>query len=175
MLPGAEHGFALFIVTRYAPAMPKSSKRRGGRPRTGRARTAAERMRAYRDRKRAAGLKRPRGWVPAALSNAVPYSDHRRTEARSLAMHCRAAAKISANPALLEIARDNVRRWRANAGEDVPRYLVEWRRILERPWPEIAAVMTGFDDDAIRLRQSSPFAGVLTAEERRQVYEAFRA
>jgi hypothetical protein len=92
-----------------------------------------------------------------------------------LALHCRAAAKIAANPELLEVPRRNVRRWTANAGTPTPRYLVEWRRILERPWPEIAAVMTGFDDEAIRLRQSSPFAGVLTPEERRRIYEAFRA
>jgi hypothetical protein len=92
-----------------------------------------------------------------------------------LALHCRAAAKIAADPGLLDVARRNVRRWTANAGSHVPRYLVEWSRILERPWPEIDAIMTGFDDDAIRLRQSSPFAGVLTPEERRQVYETFRA
>jgi hypothetical protein len=35
--------------------------------------------------------------------------------------------------------------------------------------------MTGFDEDAIRLRQSSPFAGVLTPAERRRIYEAFRS
>lgn len=132
-------------------------------------------MRAYRERKRAAGLKRPGGWCSTPSTHAGRYSDHRQVEARSLALHCRAAAKIAANPHLLEIARANLRRWRANAGEDAPRYLDEWSRILERPWPDIAAVMTGFDDDAIRLRQSSPFAGVLTAEERRQIYEAFRA
>jgi hypothetical protein len=132
-------------------------------------------MRAYRERKRAAGLKRSSGWVATHETSAAPYSDHRRLEARSLALHCRAAAKIAASPGLLDVARRNLVRWTANAGTPVPRYLVEWSRILERPWPEIAAVMTGFDDDAIRLRQSSPFAGVLTSEERRRIYEAFRA
>jgi hypothetical protein len=132
-------------------------------------------MRAYRDRKRAAGLKRSPGWVAAHAPPVAPYSDHRRNDARSLALHCCAAEKIAANPELLEIARANLRRWREKAGAQVPRYLEEWRRILERPWPEIAAAMTGFDDEAIRLRQSSPFAGVLNAEERRRIYEAFRA
>ena len=65
-------------------------------------------MRAYRERKRAAGLTRP--------------SDHRLREARSLALHCRAAVKIAANLELLDVARDNLRRWAANAGEDAPRY-----------------------------------------------------
>jgi hypothetical protein len=131
-------------------------------------------MRAYRERKRAAGLTRPTGWVATRQSKAASYSDHRLREARSLALHCRAAVKIAANLELLEVARDNLRRWTANAGEDAPRYLVEWSQILDRPWPEIAAVMTGVDEDAIRLRQSSPFAGVLTPAERRRIYEAFR-
>jgi hypothetical protein len=154
--------------------MSGSNKRTRGRPPTQRARTAAERMRAYRERKRAAGLKRPRGWVAQPLT-AARYSDHRQHEARSLALHCRAAAKIAANPELLEIARDNLRRWREKAGAQVPRYLDEWSRILQRPWPGIASVMTSFDDEAIRLRQSSPFAGILNAEERRRIYDAFRA
>src|SRR5438445_7523534 len=59
--------------------------------------------------------------------------------------------------------------------EGVPRALGEWREILDRPWPEIAALITDADEPAVRLRQSSPFAGVLTPGERRRVYEAFRA
>jgi ribosomal 50S subunit-associated protein YjgA (DUF615 family) len=44
--------------------------------------------------------------------------------------------------------------------------LEEWRDILSRPWPEIAALITDADEAAVRLRQSSPFAGVLTRAER---------
>lgn len=155
--------------------MSKSSEEARGRSRTKRARTPAERMRAYRARKRAAGLKRPGGWVPKDETIVRPYSDHSLRDARSLALHCRAAAKIADDPSLLEIARSNLRRWTANVGTPVPRYLVEWSDIVERPWPEIAAIMTGLDDDAFRLRQSSPFAGVLTPKERHRIYEAFRA
>jgi hypothetical protein len=35
--------------------------------------------------------------------------------------------------------------------------------------------MTSLRDKAVRLRQSSPFAGLLTPQERRRVYDAFRA
>lgn len=154
--------------------MTKPQPRRG-RPRLANPLTAPERMRAYRQRKRAAGLRRASGWVSAQTNAAVHYSDHRLRDARSLALHCKTAAKIAANPALLHVARRNLERWTEAAGIEAPRYLAEWRRILARPWPEIAAVMTGFDEHAIRLRQSSPFAGILTPEERRRIYEAFRA
>ena len=63
----------------------------------------------------------------------------------------------------------------ARYGDGAPRALDEWREILDRPWPEIAALITGTDESAVRLRQSSPFAGVLTPSERRRVYEAFGA
>ncbi len=85
------------------------------------------------------------------------------------------AAKIAADAGLLDVARRNLERWTTTAGTQVPKHLIEWRRILDRPWPEVASIMTGFGEDCIRLRQSSPFAGILTPEERRRIYEAFRA
>jgi len=90
-------------------------------------------------------------------------------------MHCLIARKIEADRRLLAAARRNLTKWIARYGEDAPRALGEWREILDRPWPEIAALITAADESATRLRQSSPFAGVLTPAERRRVYEAFRA
>jgi hypothetical protein len=139
---------------------------------------AAERMRRYRARRRAAGLKLERRWVPdrsrAASAHARHYSDHRILEARSLALHCLVVRKIERDPGLLGIARRNVERWLRRDGRP-PRALVEWRELLGRPWPEVALILTDPGEEAARLRQSSPFAGVLTAAERRRLYEAFRA
>ena len=103
------------------------------------------------------------------------YSDHRILDARSLAMHCKIAQKISRNPDLLDKARANLERWSAKSGKPQPQYLREWGEILARPWPEIAELITNMNEDATRLRSSSPFAGVLTADERDQIYAAFRA
>lgn len=89
-------------------------------------------------------------------------------------MHCRIALKIDSERELLEKAKANVERWWDKSPDPKPRYLREWRRILERPWPEIAELMTSMSEEATRLRSSSPFAGILTAEEREQVYAAFR-
>ena len=70
--------------------------------------------------------------------------------------------------------RRNLERWRVRRGGDLPGWAAQWQRILERPWPQIAALISEPSGNAARLRQSSPFAGVLTAQERKRVYEAFR-
>jgi len=145
-----------------------------GRPRTGRAQTAAERMRRYRARQRASGLRvltRVEAPVRALSSGAL---QHRIIEARSLAMHCLAARKIEHNPALLDQVRRTLDVWRSRYGADVPRALDEWKTILRQPWPGIAAFITDQGERAMRLRQSTPFAGVLSARERERVYAAFR-
>jgi hypothetical protein len=163
---------APFIVTRYDKCV-KTTKKKRGRPRKDTAMTAAERMRAYRKRKRDAGLKNVRRWEPA--EGVRPYSDHRILDARSLAMHCKIAQKISRDPDLLDKARANLERWSAASKDPLPQYLHEWQEILKRPWPEIAEIITSMSEDATRLRSSSPFAGVLTTDERKQIYAAFRA
>jgi hypothetical protein len=133
-------------------------------------------MRRYRARKRAAGLKQERRWVPAQGERLAVYSDHTVIEARSLAMHCLIARKITHDSRLLEVARRNLAAWkRSRTAAERPRCLDEWERVLRRPVSEVAAFITSTSEEATRLRQSSPFAGVLDRAERRRVYEAFRA
>lgn len=152
------------------------TRHRPGRPPTGQAQTAAERMRRYRARQRAAGLRPAVRWQSVASPAMSPgLLKHRVIEARSLAMHCLIAQKIGSDPRLLDVARRNLAAWSARYGDNPPRALEEWRAILSRPWPEIAALITDGGEAATRLRQSSPFAGVLTQSERRRLYEAFRA
>jgi len=132
-------------------------------------------MRRYRARRRAAGLRAVSRWQPAAPAAISPgLLKHRIAEARSLAMHCLVARKIEGDPRLLASAHRTLARWMGRYGDAPPRALLEWQEILERPWPEIAALITDADERAVRLRQSSPFAGVLTPLERKRAYEAFR-
>ena len=152
----------------------KKTQNKRGRPRKADAKSAAERMRVYRKRKRDAGLISVRRWEPADGLPVDRYSDHRILDARSLAMHCKIVQKISHDPRLLEKAKANLSRWSANIDGPKPRYLNDWQEILERPWPTIAEMMTSMSEDATRLRSSSPFAGILSEEEREQIYAAFR-
>jgi len=141
------------------------------RPRTGKALTAAERMRRYRARRRAAGLRAVTNWTPREPR----WSDHRVAEARSLAMHVLVARRIDADPALLGRARATLERWLERYRDRAPVALLEWKRLLARPWPEIAAGATALSEEGARLRQSSPLTTVLPAAERKRIHDAFRA
>jgi predicted NACHT family NTPase len=101
---------------------------------------------------------------------------HQWIDQRSLALHQAVAAKLEAQPQLLEVARDNVRRWRRTNSAAALR---EWWLLLEAtPLPALVALLRSPDEDAARLRQSSPFAGLLTPDERQSIlseYESRRA
>ena len=157
-------------TARHTPAKP-------GRPPTGRAVPAAERMRRMRARRKAAGLRPVTRWMPAKAPNpsAPVHSDHRLHDLRSLAMHTVIAARIDRDPTLLDIARRNLKRWRARFGARPDYWWLEWDQLLRRPWTVVAALLTDPGENATRLRQSSPFVGVLTAPQRRKIYDAFRA
>ena len=60
------------------------------------------------------------------------YSDHNRLDERSLALHQLVAEKVRAAPALLDKARENVRRWQEANGSASPA-LAEWAQILASP------------------------------------------
>lgn len=137
--------------------------------------SAAERMRRLRERRKAEGLKPVVAWVQAEPEAPPAYSSHRLLEARSLAMHAVIARKIERDPALLEIARSNLKRWSAQRNSTAVAWLDEWRELLNQPWHAVAALITEPSENAARLRQSSPFAGILSNQERWRIYEAFRA
>jgi hypothetical protein len=82
------------------------------------------------------------------------------------------AEKLAADPGVLELARANVRRWQASYDAPSPA-LVEWEKILESSLDVIMALLVDRSENAIRLRQSSPFAGVLTETERKAIYGSY--
>lgn len=102
------------------------------------------------------------------------YSDHSRLDERSLAMHKLVARKVLADPALLDKARENVRRWQQTDGGP-SLALSEWERILSGPAAQVAQFMEERSERAARLRQSSPFVGILTETERQSIYESYSA
>lgn len=158
------------MASRKRPSTPVR-----GRPPTGQALSAADRMRRMRERRKAQGLKPVVSWVSKTAPVRPSYSSHRLLEARSLAMHAVIAHKVERDPKLLDVARNNLKRWSARWESDVPVWYEEWCDIMNRPWAQIAAIITEPSEEGARLRQSSPFAGVLSADERRRIYEAFRA
>src|SRR3712207_4057519 len=89
--------------------------------------------------------------------------DHHGIDRRSLEMVRRIVAKIDADPSRsgLSHAREVCRRW-VKQGRLSAR---EWMQILERPWPEIRAILLDESEEGRRLRQTDPFCGILTPQE----------
>ena len=103
------------------------------------------------------------------------YSNHSLNDAKSLALHTVIAYKISKDPSLLENARENLADMRSRYEPDgVPLYIEEWEQILTLHWRQIAALLIAVTEEAILLRSSSPFTGILTQEERLRIIEPFR-
>lgn len=98
---------------------------------------------------------------------------HQQIEERSILLHQAVAQKIRANPDLLAIARDNLSRWVAQGG---PRaYWTEWEILLDGPLEDLLTFIISPAEEARRMRQCSPFAGILPPRERWSIYESFAA
>jgi transcriptional regulator with XRE-family HTH domain len=101
------------------------------------------------------------------------HSPMTREDRRSVAVHRAIASHLVAEPgAALARARQTLRKMRAHTGSP-SRYLREWELILDRPVPSIVEVMMDPSPWARELRHVTPFAGVLTPEERTAIYRDF--
>ena len=100
------------------------------------------------------------------------YSDHGRLDERSLAMHRLIARKVAADPGLLDAVRANLRRWQKMDGGPSSA-LSEWESILGGTTEQVTRFLADPSERATRLRQSSPFTGILTEAERRAIYESY--
>ena len=97
-----------------------------------------------------------------------------REDRRSLHLHRAIARRLEADPAaVLERARTNLALMRRDH-PGAERLFREWEVLLDRPVPELVPVLTDPSLGARELRQVTPFAGVLTAAERAEVYRSFR-
>ncbi len=107
---------------------------------------------------------------PAEAVAPEPWS-HPWHDQLGLLYHRAIVEKIRHQPALLEIARENLRRWLAAEPEATPSQARrEWQQILaSEDTTEIVRIMTDPTEEGHRRRQSTPFAGILTLEERRAI------
>lgn len=100
---------------------------------------------------------------------------HERIDQRSLAFGRAIAARVAADPRLIDRARATVRRWLATASPASRGTLDEWLAALDGDADGVIALLTGEDERAVRLRQSNPFAGVLPPAERNAILRRFAA
>jgi hypothetical protein len=98
---------------------------------------------------------------------------HRLAEVRSLAYHRVIATRIAQEPALVAVARERMQSWgerRTLSGE----YAARWLALLDGPRERLLEVLVEESEEGRALRQTTPFAGVLGARERRAIHRHAR-
>jgi hypothetical protein len=96
-----------------------------------------------------------------------PGGEHIQRDQEKLRYHRRVAEMLEQDPVrCLRTARDNLSRWLAKDRDSKP-YYEEWEVILaERSVSEIVAILVEDSAEGRRLRQSSPFVGLMPQAER---------
>jgi hypothetical protein len=89
------------------------------------------------------------------------------------------ARRLRRDPRLFQTARRNLQRWMAKEGKEISACFLEWADILNSlTRAEVADFLASDTPKARRLRQSSPFMGLLTRREAdyidRKFYETGR-
>ena len=84
----------------------------------------------------------------------------------SLELARQVATMLRASRHPLDVARENLDRWCVrNAGSPaLLRSYFEWQTLLERPLDEVCEILCAETEEGRRLRQNSPFAGVLSPQ-----------
>lgn len=98
---------------------------------------------------------------------------HQEIDERSLALASAIVERIDSDPRRrgLDHARQVCERWsRQSPATDIR----TWRAILACEWPAIRLHLLEDSERGRRLRQSSPFCGILTPRERWTIYRRFR-
>lgn len=95
-------------------------------------------------------------------------SSHQLHETRSLRMHRLVAQRYREQPAdVIRFGLENLERWQRQ-GVDCDDFRV-WEQILRSNPQRLPEILSSSGEDAIRLRQSSPFAGLIPEESRQQI------
>jgi hypothetical protein len=133
------------------------------------------------DKARSEGTARPVGHVIRERRRAAESIDldrilprrrargHRTPELQSLAYHRVVAERLSEH--IVEQAGRRLEHW-LEEGRIHPQWAQEWERLLAMPLERIAKEISSDSQRARALRQTSPFAGVLTEQERRRLVQA---
>ena len=94
-------------------------------------------------------------------------NEQRKIERQVAAMHRAIAERLRGGDTMpLGRARSNLARWEASFGGALPAAYAEWVMLIDTGLEAVLHVLETETEDAVRLRSSSPFTGVLTPHER---------
>jgi excisionase family DNA binding protein len=117
-----------------------------------------------------------RSEVEAFVGHGAANAPLSRDQRQSVWLHAAVAGHLVADPAgTIARARTNLERMRAiHPTGMAARWLADWQSVLDRGPEAVLEALTARGPLAIELRQSSPFAGVLSSDGRETVLRAFR-
>jgi len=116
------------------------------------------------DELRAAGRIRRAGVGRATRYHSAP-SGHAIADLRSKVLHREVGKKLLRQPELLEVARRRLEKMRV-ATPYAQTYVEQWDSLLSGPIESVLQVLGGDDEASKALRHASPFAGLLSKQER---------
>lgn len=95
---------------------------------------------------------------------------------RSLWLHRAVAARVAIDPeTALLLARENAHRFlKRGPSSGTERHLRRWLRLIDKGPEAVMEMLTSTSEVAREMRQSSPFAGVISEEERQAVLRSFQ-
>ncbi len=103
----------------------------------------------------------------------IALGSHQFIDEFALAYHRAVAELLRVTPdPILRRARENISSWiaRGEMSAGAMLSLQEWQKLLnEATIQQLISIITDESDEGQRLRQSTPFAGALTAEERLRI------
>jgi hypothetical protein len=92
---------------------------------------------------------------------------------RSIETHRVISEKLESNPNLWNRPVQNLERWEKIRGKLLPAHQ-EWKIILEsKTKDEILELMRSPEENSIRLRSSSPFVGILSPQEKDEIFLSY--
>jgi hypothetical protein len=102
----------------------------------------------------------------------IEMRTHQKIDERSLALAQAVAERIDRDPQRegLLLARENCARWLQKEASPA---ILEWQRLLGQDWESVRKVLLDEGQLGQRLRQSTPFCGILTPRERWEIYRRF--
>jgi hypothetical protein len=110
----------------------------------------------------------------AGLEAAVEfYPPLTREDRRSIRLHRAIATRLTEEPDRVLAQARHALTHMIERQDGVPQPLREWEVLLDRPLSALLALLIDPDPWARELRHVTPFAGVLTAAERAEVYRRF--
>jgi excisionase family DNA binding protein len=114
--------------------------------------------------------------VPRSEIDRVVRPHLTRDQERSLWLHRAVAGRLVTDPrSVLSKARTNIEKLAGIHEGTLARHYVErWRTLLDQGTDAVLDALTSRSPEAIELQQNSPFAGVLSEDDRQACLRAFR-